>query len=64
MSIIDKYPMRVFFRISEDDKIFLENIADHYDKPVSCYVRSIVERELRKERRKHANKKGASKTCK
>lgn len=55
MSIIDKYPARLFFRVTKEDRDYLFDLAADNDTNVSTYVRSIIERELRKERRKNEN---------
>lgn len=55
MSIIDKYPERLFFRVTKEDRDYLFDLAADNDTNVSTYVRSIIERELRKERRKNEN---------
>ena len=59
MGILSKYPERIFFRLSTEDKEHLFNLADHLDLTVSNFVRQLVEKRLSRDKlfKNRSNKK-------
>lgn len=56
MGLADRYPERVFFRLSSRNKRRLETLAYEQGVTMSDYVRLVVQKKIKRELNKNANK--------
>lgn len=51
MGILEKYPEKVHFRLSEEQKMELYDLVEYYDTSISTFCRQLVIKEIAKRKR-------------